>query len=148
MDLIQTINNYITAAKRNVIVAVDFDGTLVDHQFPDIGPEVPGAVSVLRELQEGGAQIILWTMRSDSDKHGPTLSDAVQWCRDRGIQLTDVNNSESQKSWTSSPKVYAHVYIDDAALGCPLREHPNGKSKRKCVDWDEVRKLLIDRFSV
>src|SRR5262245_19855617 len=99
-------------------VAIDFDGTLVDHQFPDIGEELPRAFYWLKEWQRLGAKLLLWTMRSDSS-HGPTLTDAVEYCRKRGVEFFGVNQNPTQ-TWSSSPKAYAHVYVDDAAAGCPL----------------------------
>lgn len=117
------------------IYAVDFDGTVVDHQFPLVGPDVPGAVEALRALVAQGHVIILWTMRS-----GGYLSAAEKWFADRGIPLYGVNENPHQRSWTTSPKAYAMAYIDDAAVGCPLA-HPPG-FKKACVDWAGVMKML------
>lgn len=117
------------------IIAVDFDGTLCEHKYPDIGREVPGAFAVLKELQAAGHRLILWTMRCDSPKEGPVLTDAVRWCADRGVTFWGINCNPEQHTWSKSPKQYAHVYIDDAALGCPL---VFGKG-RPFVDWAAVR---------
>lgn len=122
-----------------VIVAVDFDGTVVEHRYPDIGEECSGALDTLRWLQDQGAQLVLWTMRS-----GFALEQAVIWLQSRGIRLAGVNRNPSQESWTDSPKVYAHLYIDDAALGCPLKMDSEGI--RMCVDWARVREVLEPRF--
>lgn len=62
------------------------------------------------------------------------LTDAVEWCRARGVEFWGVNKNPEQKDWTASPKVYAHVYIDDAAFGCPLRM-PARAGSRPIVDW-------------
>lgn len=124
-----------------VIVAVDFDGTIVEHNYPDIGPECPGAVETLKWLHECGAKIILWTMRSRVE-----LVNAVAWCVGHGITLGGVNKNPDQDSWTTSPKAYAHIYIDDAALGCPLQMDSEGV--RVCVDWMGVRELLETRFEI
>lgn len=97
------------------IIAVDFDGTVVEHKYPEIGRDIPDAVRVLRLLRENDVQIILWTMRS-----GEFLQDAVKWFTDQGIELWGINENPEQKEWTDSPKAYAPLYIDDAALGCPL----------------------------
>lgn len=122
-----------------MIIAIDFDGTLVDHRYPDIGPEVPGAFSALKEMKERGHQLMLWTMRS-----GPELREAFQYCKSNGIDFTSewTNQNPEQYSWTNSNKQYANIYIDDAALGCPLREHPSAKSSRPCVDWQQVMEIL------
>lgn len=99
-----------------MIIAVDFDGTVVDHRYPDVGGDVPGAVDALKALVAVGAKLVLNTMRSDEP-----LADAVRWFEERGIPLFGVNRNPEQDSWTKSPKVYAHHYVDDAAIGCPLR---------------------------
>ncbi len=116
-------------------IGLDFDGTVVDHRYPEIGEPVPGAVKWLKRLQQCGAKIILFTMRSNSDE-GNYLRDAVRYLEENGIQLYGVNMNPDQAEWTSSPKVYAHVYIDDSAFGCPLVQ-PKGFAA-PCVDWKVV----------
>jgi hypothetical protein len=121
-----------------VKIAVDYDGTIVDHQYPDHGNENPGAFEWLRRYMEAGAKLILWTMRSDNEeKDGPTLTTAVEFCRAHGVEFYGVNHGPGQERWTDSPKVYAHVYIDDAAFGCPLRPNPR-MGGRPMVDWSVV----------
>lgn len=122
-------------------ICVDFDGTLVDHCYPEIGEPVPGAIPWLIKLQDYGAKLILFTMRSDSGPHGPVLAGAVEYLEKNGINLYGINHNPDQDSWTSSPKAYGHAYVDDAAVGCPLL-HPRG-FKRPCVDWAEVGPLLL-----
>ena len=117
-------------------ICVDFDGTVVDHRYPDIGKPVPGALTWLKRLQSHGARIILYTMRSNSPKSGSTLSEAVDYMESGGIKLYGVNRNPDQDDWTSSPKAYGDVYIDDSAIGCPLIQ-PKGFS-RPCVDWKKV----------
>jgi len=117
-------------------IALDFDGTVVDHCYPDIGKPVPGAVKWLKRLQRSGGRIILFTMRSNSLEGGNFLRDAVQYLEKSGIRLFGVNRNPTQDEWTSSPKVYAHVYIDDAAFGCPLVQLKG--FRRPCVDWKVV----------
>lgn len=118
------------------IVAVDFDGTCVTHEYPEIGPEVPNAVEVLRKLNQNEVRIILWTIRS-----GEALHDAVNWFVARGIRLWAVNKNPQQRFWSKSPKCYAPVYIDDAALGCPLI-YPEDGNTRPYADWSAIEKLL------
>ena len=118
------------------IVAVDFDGTCVTHEYPEIGPEVPNAVEVLRKLNQNDVRIILWTIRS-----GEYLQDAVNWFAARGIKLWAVNKNPQQKFWSRSPKAYAPVYIDDAAIGCPLI-YPEEGNTRPYADWFAIEKLL------
>jgi hydroxymethylpyrimidine pyrophosphatase-like HAD family hydrolase len=112
------------------IVAIDFDGTIVEHRYPDIGEPVPYALETMRAMQSEGYKLILFTMRS-----GQFLQEAVDYLGAEGIELWGVNTNPAQKHWTDSPKVYAHVYIDDAAFGCPLIEK---EDDRPVVDWLEV----------
>ena len=123
------------AKDSGCIIAVDFDGTCVEHNYPAIGMEVEGAVDVLRALNKRGHRIILNTMRS-----GDKLDAAVKWFRDRKIELWGVNRNPEQEEWTSSPKVYADLYIDDSALGCPIMFIDG--ARRPVVKWSKVRTLL------
>ena len=118
------------------IIAVDFDGTIVSHMYPKIGIENPSAIRVLKKLIEQGHQLILWTMRS-----GEPLNEAVAYCEERGISFLGVNSNPDQSSWTTSPKQYADLYIDDAALGCPTQFDPN--TQRQWVNWRDVEAILI-----
>jgi hypothetical protein len=118
-----------------VVIAVDFDGTCVTHDYPYIGSDI-GAVPVLRELVDAGYNLVLNTMRS-----GRLEKDAVKWFKENNIPLYGVNCNPDQKSWTSSPKVFADLYIDDAALGIPLKTTQT--STRPFVDWVAVRELLV-----
>lgn len=125
-------------------ICVDFDGTVVDHRYPDIGKAVPGAITWLKRLQDMGAKIILYTMRSDSSEHGNRLQDAVQYLESSGIRLYGINHNPDQDTWTSSPKAYGDVYVDDAAVGCPLITIR--KFSRPCVDWEKVGPELERRW--
>jgi len=122
-------------------IAVDFDGTIVDHVFPEIGAPVPLAFHYLRQFREAGAKLILWTMRSDGQDVGNVLTQAADFCADNGVPFDYIN--ENPQDWTTSPKAYAHVYIDDAALGCPLRENPR-MGGRPYVDWSIVGPKVLD----
>ena len=127
-----------------LVVAVDFDGTCVTHEFPGVGQEI-GAPRVLRRMVEEGAQLILWTMRSDGrdakDENPNPLTDAVRWFESHGIPLFGVQRNPGQDTWTKSPKAYAHLYIDDAALGCPLIT--GSKGERPYVNWEAVERMLF-----
>lgn len=133
-------------------IAVDFDGTCVTHEFPKVGKDI-GAIPILKKLIENGHRLILFTMRSDSNDvstddsnihnvAGKYLSDAVKWFSDNNIPLYGVNINPEQHIWTSSNKAYAHLYIDDAALGCPLKFDIK-LSNRPFVDWAKVEEILI-----
>lgn len=119
-------------------IGLDFDGTSVTHEYPNIGRDI-GAVPVLKALVQNGHRLILNTMRS-----GRHLMDAVAWYRANGIHLSGINVNPEQHLWTTSPKVQADIYIDDAALGIPLI-HTNLPDDRPFVDWDAVAVLLIER---
>lgn len=119
------------------IIAVDFDGTIVDHKYPAIGKPVPLAIETLKDLINRGYSIILWTMRCDSESEGPVLTQAVEYLKENGVELWGINNNPEQHTWSQSPKAYAQLYIDDAAFGCPLLNNPGG---RPIVDWSIVRK--------
>lgn len=116
-------------------IAVDFDGTCVDHRYPEIGPEAPGAVDTLRKLNNTKHKLILWTMRS-----GKELQEAVDWFKKNNIVLFGIQNNPTQSTWTSSPKCFANIYIDDAALGAPLITIPG--FARPCVDWSKVKEYM------
>jgi hypothetical protein len=130
-------------------IAIDFDGTCVTHEYPEVGKEI-GATEVLRELVAKGHNLILFTMRSDFNGYdddgqqipsNKCLTDAVNWFRERNIPLHGIQKNPSQLSWTSSPKAYAELYIDDSALGCPLI-YERKISDRPFVDWKRVREYL------
>lgn len=123
-------------------IAVDFDGTCVTHNYPEIGHDI-GAIPVLKKMVDDGCQLILFTMRSDNEQ-GKFLTDAVNWFKENGIELFGIQENPEQKAWTTSPKAYAQLYIDDAGLGAPLNWEPS-ISDRPFVDWAKVKQMLIDR---
>jgi len=123
-----------------MVICVDFDGTCVTHEFPRVGKDI-GSVPVLKELIENGNKLVLFTMRSNRP-NGKFLDDAVNWFSNNDIPLYGIQQNPSQSQWTSSPKAYGEVYIDDAALGCPL-VYPGGTEK-PYVDWNKARKMLIE----
>ncbi|MBB4037919.1 hypothetical protein GGR21_003843 [Dysgonomonas hofstadii] len=135
-------------------ICIDFDGTCVTHDFPEIGKDI-GAVPVLKELVENGHRLILFTMRSDRKKKKKVngeeviveenvLTEAAQWFEDNEIALYGIQKNPTQRFWTSSPKAYGHLYIDDANLGCPLILDEE-MSDRPFVDWVSVRLMLKER---
>jgi len=122
------------------IIAIDFDGTIVTHAYPQLGADI-GAIPWLIQAQSRGARLILLTMR-----FGQTLTEAVDFCEGRGVAFWAVNENPEQSSWSQSPKVYAHLYIDDSALGMPLARAPGG---RPHIDWHAAGPLLnrwLDRW--
>ena len=96
-------------------LAIDFDGTIVEHQYPLIGREMPFAFDTLKALQKQGHQLILWTYRS-----GKELDEAVEYCRENGIEFYAVNNSFPEEDFLAqhaSRKIMADLFIDDKNLG-------------------------------
>lgn len=120
------------------VIGVDFDGTVVEHMYPEIGLEAPGALRVLTRLQDAGHRLVLWTMRS-----GEELQAATDYLQGNGINLFGVNRNPEQDTWTQSPKAYCQLYIDDAALGCPTRAAI--RSRRPVVCWESVEADLVKR---
>lgn len=118
-----------------ITIAIDFDGTVVTHEFPDEGKDI-GALPVLRRLIESGHRLILYTMRS-----GAHLESAVQWFLRNDIKLWGIQYNLDQAKWTSSNKCYAQLYIDDAALGAPLKRDAD-LSDRPFIDWQAVEAIL------
>ena len=104
-----------------MIIAVDFDGTIVHHKYPEIGSEIPFAVESLIALQKEGHQIILWTYRTEEN-----LYEAVDYCEKRGLEFYAVNSNYPEEEFddTISRKIYADLYIDDRNFGgLPEWEH-------------------------
>ncbi|MDT0677815.1 BT0820 family HAD-type phosphatase [Autumnicola musiva] len=100
--------------KPSLTIAVDFDGTLVENQYPEIGKSMLFAFEVLKKLQDEGHRLILWTYRS-----GVKLEDAVDFCRKKGIEFYAVNQSYPEEEFDSSisRKILADIFIDDRNLG-------------------------------
>jgi hydroxymethylpyrimidine pyrophosphatase-like HAD family hydrolase len=98
----------------NIKIAIDFDGTIVEHQYPEIGKEKLFAFQTLKELEKRGARLILWTFRT-----GKELEDAVEYCRKNGIEFYAVNKNypEEVQDESVSRKIDADIYIDDKNVG-------------------------------
>lgn len=99
-----------------MIIAVDFDGTIVTHEYPKIGKEIPFATQTLKMLINDGHRLILWSVRE-----GRLLEDAVNWCRERGLEFYAVNKDypEEEKANNNhfSRKLKADMWIDDRNVG-------------------------------
>ena len=98
-------------------IAVDFDGTIVEHAYPRIGKEKPFALDTLRMLNSDGHKLILWTSRD-----GALLEEAVEYCRKGGVEFYAINSNTPSKGLSFgsnglSVKVTADVYIDDRNIG-------------------------------
>lgn len=130
-------------------IAVDFDGTIVEHKYPLIGEELLFAIETLKELQRRQNLIVLWTFRA-----GKELEEAVEYCRQRGLEFYAVNKNYPEEVFddTISRKINADIYIDDRNLGGfpgwstvfemvtsgrplePFSDKPKEASKRSFVD--------------
>lgn len=97
-------------------IAVDFDGTIVEHKYPEIGEEKPFATETLRMLIRDRHKLILWSVRE-----GKLLEDAVEWCRQRGVEFYAINRDYPEETSENNPhftrKVKADIFIDDRNLG-------------------------------
>jgi len=125
--------------KRPRILAVDFDGTVVTHMYPQIGKEADDCIRVLKRVQEAGHKIVLWTCReTDPDHSFDHLKAAIEWFYESGIQLYSVNDTRERDDFRNPKglrrKVLADCYVDDRNLGIP--------QKWGCVDWLWVEKQL------
>ncbi len=112
-------------------ICIDFDGTIVDHAYPSIGIPIPYAIRWMKRWIELDAQLILFTMRSNQG-----LKEAIKYLDENDLKFYGYNHNPTQREWTDSPKVHGHIYVDDAAFGCPLIKHPG--FLRMSVDWGIV----------
>ena len=112
-------------------IAVDFDGTIVEHRYPEIGKELPFATQTLKMLIEQRHKLILWSVRE-----GKLLDDAVEWCRQRGVEFYAVNKDfpeeEENKNQSFSRKIKADVWIDDRNVG-------------GLPDWGTIYQMITER---
>ena len=99
-----------------MIIAVDFDGTIVTHEYPKIGKEIPFAVQTLKMLANEGHQLILWSVRE-----GQLLEEALDWCLKRGLEFYAANKDfpeeDRSKNNHFSRKLKADLWIDDRNVG-------------------------------
>ena len=102
-----------------MIIAIDFDGTIVEHDFPEIGKLKPHAKEIINRLFEQGHKIIIWTCRSTQIHKTPnsTIFAVKDFLLTNGIRFHTINNNYAGLGFQPSPKVYADLYIDDRQLG-------------------------------
>lgn len=112
-------------------IAVDFDGTIVEHRYPKIGKEIPFATQTLRMLIADRHKLILWSVRE-----GKLLEEAVEWCRERGIEFYAVNKDfpeeDLEKNQHFSRKLKADIWIDDRNIG-------------GLPDWGTIYQMITER---
>lgn len=115
------------------IIAVDFDGTIVEHRYPKIGKEVPFATDTLRMLINDQHRLILWTVRE-----GELLQEAIDWCHERGVDFWAINRDypeeEAEKNNHFSRKVKADYFIDDRNIG-------------GLPEWGQIYRMINERKS-
>ena len=112
-------------------IAVDFDGTIVEHKYPAIGQEIPFATETLKMLIKEHHRLILWSVRE-----GTLLQEAVEWCRERGVEFWTVNKDYPEEEGTSnnnhfSRKIKADLFIDDRNIG-------------GLPDWGQIYHMIHD----
>ncbi len=113
-----------------MIIAVDFDGTIVQHDYPRIGRERPFAIATLKRLKAEGHILILWTYRE-----GELLDEAVQWCRDQGLEFHAINSNDPLATNPHGPrKLNAEIYIDDRNIG-------------GLPDWGAIYQMIQNRWT-
>lgn len=99
-----------------MIIAVDFDGTIVEHRYPQIGKEIPFATDTLKALAHDGHKLILWTVRE-----GKLLDEAIEWCERHGVFFFAINKNYPEEKVNGNnnqyKKVSADIFIDDRQLG-------------------------------
>lgn len=98
-----------------MLIAVDFDGTIVEHKYPKIGNEIPFATQTLRQLLMDGHRLVLWTNRE-----GKLLEEAVKWCQERGVEFYALNSDKPEESsidYSGSRKILVDLFIDDRNVG-------------------------------
>ncbi|MDD7104358.1 MAG: hypothetical protein PUH87_05720 [Bacteroidales bacterium] len=114
-----------------MIIAVDFDGTIVEHEYPKIGKEKIFATETLRQLINDGHRLILWTVRE-----GELLDEAVEWCRQRGVEFYAVNKDFPEENISKneqfSRKIKADVWIDDLNIG-------------GLPDWGTIYRIITEK---
>lgn len=116
-----------------MIIAVDFDGTIVEHKYPEIGKELPFAIETLKSIQQKGHKLILWSVRE-----GELLDDAVKFCKERGLTFYAVNsnyNDETTESANYTRKLKADLFIDDRNLG-------------GIPDWGVIYQMVVEKLSL
>lgn len=122
------------------IVAVDFDGTLVEDDYPNVGRPHQDMIDACKALKQAGVKLILWTSR-DNDTPDRALDRAVDYCRSIGLEFDAVNENLPELKeifQNDTRKVYADLYIDDKAI--PARQSPLYWAYRLGLWWSAVRK--------
>lgn len=118
MDIVANIDAHNQRHVSKKLIAVDFDGTIATHAFPELGEALPEAFEVMQELQAAGHKLILNTCRENEPKR-EFLSEAVRYCRRNGVEFRSINENHREDEFRANlgRKVFAHFYIDDRNIG-------------------------------
>ncbi len=118
-------------------IAVDFDGTIVEHAYPRIGKEIPFATETLRQLIQDRHKLVLWTVREDE-----LLQEAIDWCRERGVEFYAINRDypeeEREKNNHFSRKLKVDIWIDDRNIGGLPDWGTIYRMIREHLTWDDI----------
>lgn len=95
-----------------MIIAIDFDGTIVEHKYPEIGRPIPFAIETLLQLQKENHKLILWTVREEA-----LLQEAIDYCAERGLYFYANNANYPEEVVPSPRKLSVDMFIDDRNLG-------------------------------
>lgn len=123
-------------------IAVDFDGTIVEHKYPEIGEEIPFATEAIKMLIRDRHQVVLWTVRE-----GKLLDEAVQWCRERGIEFYAINRDFPEENIADkgySRKLKVELFIDDRNIG----GLPDWGDIYRMISGGNPHKWMIDRQQI
>lgn len=136
---------------KSLYIAVDFDGTCVTHEFPEIGKDI-GAQKVLKRLVTSGHKLILNTMRGNLvSRLNPTgrnhIAEAIQWFKDNNIPIVAVYKHPTQTHWTNSYKCHADLYIDDRNV-CMPKIHDITICETPFVDWPTLEQWLVANYII
>ena len=113
---------------KNLIIAIDFDGTIVEDAYPRIGNPMIFAFETMKKLQSEGHRLILWTYRSDIK-----LQEAVDFCKQQGLEFYAINKSYPEEEFDDkvSRKIHANLFVDDRNIG-------------GFIGWTKVHKLVLN----
>ncbi len=129
---------------KSYIIAVDFDGTIVEDAYPKIGKPMLFAFDSLKQLQSQGHRLVLWTYR-----HGKTLEEAVEFCRENGIEFYAVNSSFEDEKFdigTQSRKIHADMFIDDFLVGAKWFRSSINELNFPLVNMEKQKKRKKEDF--
>ena len=130
-----------------MLIAVDFDGTIVRHRYPEIGEEIPFAVETLKMLVEERHRLVLWTVRE-----GQLLDEAVEWCRKRGLEFYAINRDYPEETTDNNPhfsrKLKVDMFIDDRNLGGLPDWGTIYKMIKNHHKWDDVIDEVLSQSQI